>query len=248
MQTIEIRTTQNVTIEYELASLRDRIFAFILDFILILIVYLVLLSVLESTIRAVLASSYLNMYFVYFLMPIFLFVLYQFTMELLANGQSVGKRMLGIKVVRLDGREPGATDYLLRAVFLVVDVILSSGVLAALLVGSTAKRQRLGDMTAHTTVVKISNTITYRLADVLRIDSLEAYEPRFPEIRNMNEQDMLLIKSALNRYQSHSNAAHSQVIKDLAQRMADLLGLDRVPMGEVDFLRTLIRDYIVLTR
>ena len=33
MQNISIQTTQNVTIDYELATLRDRILAYLLDFL-----------------------------------------------------------------------------------------------------------------------------------------------------------------------------------------------------------------------
>ena len=38
MKSIEIKTTQNVTLEYELADLRDRVVAFIIDFVLLVVV------------------------------------------------------------------------------------------------------------------------------------------------------------------------------------------------------------------
>ncbi|MCB0621729.1 MAG: RDD family protein [Saprospiraceae bacterium] len=248
MQTIEIRTTQNVTIEYELASLRERIFSFLLDFIFLLIVYYVLVAILFSTIEDILISSGFNLYFVYFYMPVFLFLLYQLASEALAGGQSAGKKLLGIKVVRLDGREPGLTDFLLRAILLIVDVILTFGVVAALLVGSTAKRQRLGDLTANTTVVRVRSQLRFQLYDILKINSLENYQPRYPEVKRLSEQDMLLIKNAVARHQVFQNRAHTEAIDELVKKLVHLLALSERPPDKIDFLKTLIKDYIVLTR
>ncbi|NJL75930.1 MAG: hypothetical protein HC892_13830 [Saprospiraceae bacterium] len=48
MQTINIRTTQNVTIEYELASLRDRAFACMLDVLALFFCYLMIIFFLDG--------------------------------------------------------------------------------------------------------------------------------------------------------------------------------------------------------
>jgi uncharacterized RDD family membrane protein YckC len=248
MQTIEIRTTQNVTIEYELASLRERIFAFLVDFVIVMVCYYLLVFIIVNLIASVIFESGLNYYFVYGLLPIFLFIVYSLVFEILNNGKTIGKKTLGIKVVRLDGKEPGLSDYLLRSIFLIVDVVLCFGVVAALLVGSTAKRQRLGDMTAGTTVVRIRSNLQFHLEDILKINSLENYEPHYPQIRQMSERDMLLIKNVLSRYQAHRNKAHAALVHDLVDRMTDLLELPERPANSVEFLKTLIRDYIVLTR
>ena len=42
MKTIDIRTTQNVTIEYELATLRERILAFFIDFVIVYVTFSIL--------------------------------------------------------------------------------------------------------------------------------------------------------------------------------------------------------------
>ena len=188
MQTIDIRTTQNVTIEYELASLRDRMLAFFIDIIILLASYVMLLVVAGDA----LSSSTLG-YVIYGILPLLLFLGYHLLSEVLAEGQSWGKRAMGIKVVRLDGQEPGLTDYLLRAVFHLVDTIFSLGVLAALLISSSGKNQRLGDLTANTTVIKLRRDLRFKLEDILRINSLEDYEPRYQEVRRLREEDMLLV-------------------------------------------------------
>lgn len=250
MASIEIRTTQNVAIIYELANVRDRIFAFLIDFILIFFGYYFLLVFVFSMLGPYINSSsgFLNNFISYFF-PLFLFLFYNFAFEVVLHGQTIGKRMIGIKVMRLDGREPGLTDYLLRSVFYLVDVVFSLGVIAALMVGSTARHQRLGDLTAHTTLVRVRAQLPIRLLDLLRrSDTAEEYEPQYPAIRQMNERDMLLVKTALARYKSYPNEAHREALRDLAFRMAELLDMPKPPRDTVGFLKTLIRDYVALTR
>jgi len=249
MASIEIRTTQNVPIIYELANVRDRLLAFIIDFILIFVFYYILLvTVFTAFGDNWIGSSGFMFGFLFYLFPIFLFLLYCFGFEVTLHGQTIGKRMVGIRVVRLDGREPGLTDYLLRAVFYLIDVIFSMGVIASLLIGSTARHQRLGDLTAHTTVIRVRSSHPLRLRDLLRIESREEYEPRYPGIRQVNEQDMVFVKAVLSRYQRFPNEAHQEAVELLAGRMAKLLALPETPKDKIGFLKTLIRDYVVLTR
>jgi hypothetical protein len=148
----------------------------------------------------------------------------------------------------LDGEEPGWSDYLLRAIFHVVDTFLSFGILAGLLINSSAKKQRLGDMTANTVVIKIKFNKRFQLADILKINSIEEYEPTYLEVRRLREKDLLLIKSTIHRYHTYKNQAHTEVIDKLVDRIVKELDLDEKPTKKIEFLQTLIRDYIVLTR
>ncbi len=248
MQTIDIRTTQNVTIEYELATLRERMLAFFIDFLIIIAIYLVLLFMLLGAFGGAIIESPMLGYFVYGLLPIVGFMAYQFLSESLANGQSWGKRAMGIKVVRVDGLQPGLSDYFLRAVFLLVECILSMGVLAALLISSSPKNQRLGDMTANTAVIRTRSNSRFQLQDILKISSIETYIPQYPEVRRLSEQDMLLIKHLISRQRQYNNPAHQKAVQEAAERLSAVLELREVPRNKIEFLKTLIRDYIVLTR
>ena len=183
METIEIITSQNVRIEYELASLRERILAFSVDLVIVGITYLILVSILNATLGLIIGEG-MNRYFVFGLMPVFGFILYQLLCEVLRDGQSFGKSVMSVKVIRLDGKEPGLSDYLLRAAFHLVDSILCLGVLAALLIGSSPKRQRIGDLTANTTVIRTLPNLEFQLEDIANIDSLENYQPKYPEVKH----------------------------------------------------------------
>ena len=249
MQTIDIRTTQNVTIEYQLASLRERFLAFLLDLLIVGTSYIVLFLSLIGTLGNWFDNSpWLFSFFISFV-PLGGFLFYHLLSEVLAEGQTWGKRAVGIKVVRLDGREPMLSDYLLRAIFHIVDTIFSGGVIGALMISSSLKNQRLGDMTANTTVIKMKNNTQFRLEDILKINSLEDYEPQYPEVKQLSEQDMLLIKNTISRYRLFRNEIHRKVITELVEHLRKVLDLPPIGEGkEIDFLKTLIRDYIVLTR
>jgi uncharacterized RDD family membrane protein YckC len=69
-------------------------------------------------------------------------------------GQTVGKMVLGIKVVREDsGEVPGVGGATIRTLLRIVDGLFSY-LVAFVAVVATHKRQRLGDMAAHTLVVR----------------------------------------------------------------------------------------------
>ncbi|MEO0339861.1 MAG: RDD family protein [Bacteroidota bacterium] len=246
-QLIEIKTTQNVNIEYELASLRERIFAFVIDALIVAVGYTIIYLIIAPLLLD-LILNYPMLGVVIGLLPFFLFLIYHFSMEYFNDGQTIGKSALNIKVVRLDGRQPHATDNLIRAFFLIVEAIFSSGVLAAIIISTTAKRQRLGDLTANTTVIRTRNHQNFRLQDILRIGTTEDYEATYPGVKQFSEEDMLLIKKVMDRYQRHFNPAHQQAINQLTDSVSKALEIPAPKDNRLEFLRTVLRDYIVLTR
>ena len=69
-------------------------------------------------------------------------------------GQTVGKMLLGIKVVREDnGEVPGPGGATIRTVLRIIDGLFSY-LVAVITVLISGKNQRLGDMAAHTLVVR----------------------------------------------------------------------------------------------
>ncbi|MBL6445571.1 RDD family protein [Fulvivirga sp. 29W222] len=241
MQKIEINTTQNVSIEFEAALLRDRVLAFGVDFLIMggasLIISIIITIAFTST------AEYL---YYFFIVPIIFF--YSLAFETLNHGQSPGKRVMDLKVVKLNGAEPRSSDYVMRWAFRMVDIYLSFGVLAAIFIGSSNKNQRLGDMAAETTVIKIKPTRTLRLNDIININSIDNYQPVYPEVKKLSESNMLLVKSVIERYKAFPNQAHREAVHTLAVKVKEKIKVDQDTNGDLDFLQTLIKDYVVLTR
>lgn len=248
MKRITIRTTQNVSIDYPLASLQDRALAFLLD-VLIFGVGAVIIWMLFALVFNW-ADLYDDGFFLIILtvLPSLGFLAYYFFLETLNNGQTIGKKIMQTKVVRVDGKDPDMTDFLLRSAFHLLETISTLGVLSALLISSTSKRQRFGDLTANTTVIKLSPDLRYGLDDILRIRTTETYEPEYTQVVQLREADMITVKDAITRYRSYPNDAHRDAIVSLAKRLGELLDITPLPKDPVAFLKTLLRDYIVLTR
>lgn len=245
MRTIEITTTQNVTIRYELADLKDRALAWIID-ISILSFGGGLLSMGIVYVVSVLFEGYGTV--VVQLIMLVLFLFYTLVQEVFFDGRTLGKRVLGLKVVKLDGKQPTNTDYVIRWLFRSIDIYLTIGSLGALLISSSSKSQRLGGMLSNTAVIKEKPSANFTLEDILKINSIDNYEPSYPDIRHATEADMLLIKNALERTKRHSNEAHYKALNELSLKMTSILDLPEKPKDDIRFLRTLVSDYVVLTR
>jgi len=106
----------------------------------------------------------------------------------------------------------------------------------------------MGDRAANTVVVKMNVINMFNLKDILKISTIENYEPIFPEIKNIKESDMLVVKNALLRHRNNPSLNNVAMINKLANKMIQLLEIQNKPKNNVEFLKTLIKDYIVLTR
>lgn len=242
MKTTEINTAQKVTIQYELATLGNRIMSYFID-LLIMGGLMGALAILGG------AADLFDGEMVFFyvaILPIFLF--YTLLSEILMDGQSLGKKAIGLKVVKLNGDAPSINDYTMRWMFRMVDIFLSLGSVAALLINASAKSQRIGGILSGTTVIRINSQRNFTLNDILKISTIDTYEPQYPGIRRFNEQEMLFIKKVLERERRYSNTAHKKAVADLSRHVALQLDLTQIPKDRSKFLRTLINDYIVLTR
>lgn len=234
MQTIRVRTTQNVFIEYPLGSVGDRILAYLLDR-LILIVYFVF--VVAVMIKLEVESPYMWLIFLGF--P---WLLYSVLFEIFMDGQTPGKQVLKIKVVRLDGTPATIGDYLLRWIFGFVDFYILSGAIAVVIIAMGGKGQRLGDVVAGTSVVKLIEHQQVTSEKVF-IEAEEQYIPTFSQVINLNDRDIELIQRALEANRDQGNI---QPVMMITEKIKSLLSI-QTDMPPVKFLYTIIKDYQTIT-
>jgi len=71
------------------------------------------------------------------------------------GGVTPGMLVMGLRVETLRGGAPGVRDYLVRWFLFTVDGLLL-GLVAAVSIGVTKRRQRIGDLLARTVVVRVS--------------------------------------------------------------------------------------------
>jgi uncharacterized RDD family membrane protein YckC len=229
-QRIGIETAQNVRVDYPLAGIGLRIQAFFLD-VLVIVAYFATLLLIFSQ----LAIEPPTALMVVLSLPPFL---YHLLCEIFMNGQSIGKRQMHIKVVKLDGSAPGIGDYLLRWLLRVIDISLLSGAVAVLSIAITRNDQRLGDLAAGTTVIK---EITGEPLSVFAVE--ENYETTFPEVTQLKDTDIDIIMRVIHTYRESGQLAPVQAT---AQKIKDLLQIES-DLRPLQFLYTVVRDYKYLT-
>lgn len=236
---IEIKTVQNVTIRYELGSFWERMFATLIDWILLTGVFILLSLILG--IFNIGQNGVFTLFYV-------VFVFYTPVSEYLLQGGSLGKRAMGLRILRLDGQPVEVTDYIIRWAFRLVDLYLSAGSLASILVGFTQNRQRIGDLLSNTVVVKYYKK-EGSIEKLLSIRSMANYQPSFAQAHLLNESEAMLIKETLDRYKKYQTKGHLQAIRDLSQavsRKLDIRSTDVV--NDSEFLLAVLRDYVALSR
>src|SRR5690606_27270328 len=117
MSQIQILTSQNVTIHYQLASLQKRVKALLIDW-LIKIAYILFLIVIYDIFDW--KTTELSIFF----LIIFPILFYSLLLEIFMNGQTIGKNIMKIQVSKLDGTPPSLGDYLLRWISCLVEFLL----------------------------------------------------------------------------------------------------------------------------
>ena len=240
MEEIEITTTQNITIHYELATVWERIIAFVIDLIALSLSSLIFYGIASAILPS---ASEILIYLA--LLPIIVF--YSLAFELFNNGQSLGKMALKLRVIRLDGEKTTFSDYFMRWMFRIMDIYGSFGGIAFLGVVSSTNNQRLGDLLANTVVVSLKKENRMKLENLLKLNNEVKYVPVYPEVLRFDEETMLIVKESLKKITKYPNEAHKKAFDLLVEKIVTELEI-KTPKNKVDFLRTLLKDYIILTR
>lgn len=235
MTILEFENTQGINLQYVAASSTERALAWALDVVFMFLAILLL---------AVFSPGGGD--FIVLVITLLVAVFYTPMFEVFNDGRSPGKMIVGLKVIRVDGRPVRAYDYLMRWMFRWIDIYATSGALAFLMVSATPRSQRIGDILADTTVI---NTRQGRIAlkRILKLSQLKKYTPKYPQVAQLSEEQLLLVKKVSERSRKINNPTH----KALRKEMADRLRVELDIQTEVDdrkFLDTIIKDYIALTR
>ncbi len=231
MAQIKINTSQNVEIGYSLANLLSRIVAQIIDFAVI-ISYLFLIFWF---------LNYLNIFSDVVMYIVFLPVaFYSFLMESLFQGQSVGKMLLKIKVVKLDGTQAGLLSYFIRWIFRFADIFIGNGIIGILLIAASKHSQRLGDLAANTVVVNLNRKQDFKYSIFQSLD--DDYQLQFPEVKHLSEEDIKTITDVLKFHDKERSSSSKILLQKTKNAILAKMGTES-NMSEHKFLNTIVKDY-----
>lgn len=251
MKKVDIITSHNISIDYEAATVMNRGVARLLDFLVMIVYFFIAIWILTAIFSSTYnwldggAAEIFYVMLVIFQLPV---IFYSILCEYLMKGQTIGKLAMGIRVVKINGENASINDYAMRWAFNLVDFWFSAGAIAALFIATTEKGQRLGDILAQTAVIRNNPDQVYSIRDILNIKDRTKHEPTYLGVSMFTDEDMILIKNAITRVKKYPNEPHKQLVRDLAKKAAEELNLAEVPEKKLTFLKTLLQDYIVLTR
>ncbi|SDR88943.1 RDD family protein [Gramella sp. MAR_2010_147] len=236
MDNFQIETAQNISIEQNAAGIGDRILAFIVD-MAIIVLYVILAALLMAGISGDNTSE--MMYYLVLGLPPFL---YNLLWETFWDGQSPGKALLQIRVVKKDGSRPQFSNYLVRWLLRIIDISLSSGGIAVVSILLNGKGQRLGDIAAGTTVISEKKKVS--IHNTLGIDLPDDYQPKYTQVTVLSDHDIQEIK---NLYNDARIGGQHHIILSLSEKVAQLMDVqfDENPM---EFIQRVIKDYNYFTR
>ncbi|MDR6488727.1 putative RDD family membrane protein YckC [Chryseobacterium vietnamense] len=241
MSQIAINTSQNVNINFNIAGVGERMLAFIID-LLIRIAYVVIILYLFFNIFDLgylldgLDGWSIRAVYLVLTFPVYI---YPLVLESLMEGQTPGKKLMKIKVVKIDGYQASFADYMIRWVFRIVDVSFA-GVVGLISMIVSKNNQRLGDIASGTAVISLKNNIN--ISHTILENIHENYIPSFPQVIALSDNDMRIIK---DNYTKALKADDRQIISKLSEKIKSILKLEIDPtkMTERQFIGVIIKDY-----
>lgn len=254
MGIIQIGTAFNIDLEFEIAEFHKRLLAYIIDFVL-LILYLYSMKYMLYNEFMFGWEESIGMDILIISLPM---LLYSLLTELWFNGQTLGKKIMAIRVISLEGGEPTFGQFLLRWITrffewpfffgyiafsgfnLVAYAIVTGmfGIAVVIIISVTAKNQRLGDLIAGTVVVNTKSALTLADTVFMQIDKTD-YKVMFPQVMRLSDRDINTIKGVLTQAGKRNNY---EMCHRVAIKIKEVLQINS-DMHVDQFLEKLLTDY-----
>lgn len=241
---LDIRTPESVAFSYELAGLGSRFLAVAIDLVIQVAILLAIFGGLalaasrigpaakhaaasgaekigEAVGVALLVAIVFAIFFGYFI-----------AFETLWNGQTPGKKAIGIRVVR-DGGYPidfGAS--LVRNLIRIGEIVLGTYALSAISMLASPENKRLGDLAAGTIVVRDARLA---LPDELQSEP----DPVYSATRYLAGDERALIKRFLERRDALTPERRGELAAQLARRVRERVPPDLARLDDESLLERL---------
>ncbi len=253
---LDINTPENVVFGYQVAGIGSRFLAALIDTILIVIlqivVYLTLLLIIANLANLDDLTSDSNISWLAAIFGLIGFAFlwgYYIFFELLWNGQSPGKRRIGLRVIRQDGTPISAAEAVIRNLVRIIDFLplyYGVGVISMFIDG---KARRLGDLAAGTLVVYDQGQITLESLEAAHAATKRRWAFNVTEsewahlpLRRLRSRDIELARSFLERrydIENHVVLAH-QLARSMLEKM-EAPATEMTEMQAISLLETIAR-------
>ena len=223
---IYINTSQNVQINYKISSIGDRLVAYLIDTLVIIGIVL----------GFVLISDWIGTQLVLFLAMVVVFF-YHLISEITMNGQSIGKRNRGIRVMKKDGNAATFSAYFLRFLLRPIDSFYGLGLA---IIFFTNNNQRIGDLAAGTVVVDV--VTEDELLDQISGQKVSKTneEIMYSGVTQLTDSEIQFIRKVLHK---RAKEKYHVNVHELARKVAEKIDVNLDGAVSYYFLERVVQDY-----
>lgn len=241
---LAINTTQNVVINFSAASVGDRLLAQMID-LLVKAAYIFFVILVFDILDISNIFDRLDTWSVIGILSIIGLpvIFYSLIQESLWEGKTIGKKLMKIRVIKLDGYQASFGDYLIRWLFRLVEISIGNGIIALIAIIANSKNQRLGDMAAGTSVISLKNKVNINHTILQEVN--EDYVPTYPLVIKLSDNDVRIIKETFEA--AIATRDYATLIK-LRDKVIDVTGIKNTSGNDQDFIKTLLKDYNFYTQ
>ena len=213
---LKIDTPENVSFDYDVAGIGSRFLAALIDTALIILLQAILYLSFFLLAKFVLNADILNGNFAGWGLAIvgvvsFIFLWgYYIFFEILWNGQSPGKRLFGIRVIRVDGTPITVSESIIRNLVRLIDLLPTAYGVGVVTMFINHNSRRVGDLAAGTIVIhdrQIDDLLYFsqlRPGIVSTLASIKDIPEGFP-VERVSQNELQIIEEFLARRQNLSN-------------------------------------------
>ena len=237
----ELELPEEIDLQVELANVGSRTLAILVDIALgglvLFIVYALTMLLAHDVADDWLTRLSSNALKTLLIVLIFGFQWCYFNLfEWIWNGQTPGKRLLHLRVIKVDGSPVSGIDVLLRNLSRPIDTLGPMGLIGLLMIFVSRKAQRLGDLMARTLVIH-EVKIDWSIFDQIEGPAATSPGSAAPAIRLTSAQWELLHRY-LNRRDQFEGEARRRLALTLYETLKPSVKgteLDRSPLSPEDW-------------
>jgi len=170
-------------------------------------------------------------------------MIYSVTLESIFEGQTIGKKLLKIKVVKIEGYQASFGDYLIRWLFRIIENNMLGGLIGLVAMVVNSKTRRMGDLAAGTAVITLKNNISINNTILEEIG--DTYQPIYPLVIKLSDNDMRIIKETFLIAEKNSDI---ETIQKLAAKIQTVTGIKMQTLNQAAFIKTILKDYNFYTQ